>query len=499
MSVPDPRTPVLVGTARRTWHPSDEPAPEPLDMWAEIARAASDDAGTDRDLIAEVDDLSVVHCQSWAYDDPAARLVDELALGPGHREVSILAGTSPQRLIAHAAERMLAGETSVALVVGAEALHTRKVLERAGEGPHWRHPHDTPPVLPIDIDEWYLPTEVAHGMLPAWLTFALLEQARWAARGATAADRDALFRTLADLNAVAVDNPDAWFHDRRTAADIAGGSLANRMVTTPYTKWATAFMDVDMAAGQLLMTLEAADRLGVPEDRRVFLRGWGFAREAVHLGARADLTASAAMVAATGTALKMADVSAGDVDVFDLYSCFGSAVAFGRDALGLLPDDPRPVSVTGGLASHGGPSSNYMGHSISHLVDRLRANPGEVGMTTGIGMHMTKHVAGVWSATPGPLGTPPPHTDQSWLGDQPDDVVVVDEGRGPATILAATAICGRDGTPERAVTICGLPGGTRCYATSDDAATVGAVAEDAWVGVTAELREGLNGTNLLTF
>lgn len=498
MSAPDPRTPVLVGTARRTWHPGDEPAPEPLDMWTLIARAAVEDAGTGRDLLPEVDDLSVVHCQSWAYDRPADRLVEELDLGPGHREESILAGTSPQRLIAHAAERMLAGATSVALVVGAEALHTRKVLERAGEGPHWRHQHDTPPVLPIDIDEWYLPTEVAHGVLPAWLTFALLEQARWAARGGTGADRAVLYRTLADLNSVAVTNPDAWFHDRRTAEAFAGGSASNRMVTTPYTKWSTAFMDVDMAASQLLMTLEAADRLGVPEDRRVFLRGWGFAREAVHLGARADLTASAAMVAATGTALKMADVSVDDVDVFDLYSCFGSAVAFGRDALGLSEADPRPISVTGGLASHGGPSSNYMGHSISHMVDRLRAAPDEVGMTTGIGMHMTKHVAGVWSATPGPLGTPPPHTEQSWLGDQPDDVVVADAARGPARVLAATAICGRDGTPERAVAICGLEDGTRCYAASEHPDTVGAVADDAWVGATADLREGPGGTNLLT-
>ena len=494
----DPRSPCLVGTARRTWHPGADPAPEPIEMWAEIARAAADDAGSGRDLLAEVDDLSVVHCQSWAYDHPAERAAERLGLGPGHREESILAGTSPQRLIDHAAERMLAGTTSVALVVGAEALHTLREYGRVGEAPPWHHQHPTPPVLPIEIDEWYLPTEIAHGVLPAWFTFALLDQARWAGRGATAQDRAELYRILDRLNAVAVDNPGAWFRERRTAEQIGTPSELNRMVTTPYTKWATAFMDVDMAAGQLLMTHEAADRLGVPTDQRVYLRGWGFARDAVHMGARSDLTASPAMRVATGTALAMAGLGVDDIDLFDLYSCFGSAIEFARDALGLAADDLRPISLTGGLASHGGPSSNYMGHSISHLAEHLREHPDAVGMVTGVGMHMTKHAAAVWSATPGPLGPAQPHTDQSWSGEPGDTVEVVDAHDGPARVLAASAVFGKDGAPEVAIALCGLDDGRRCYGLTRDPDTMAAVAADEWVDATATLRPGPDGTNLLS-
>ncbi len=187
----DPRSPCLIATARRTWHPDGEAAPEPLDMWEQMARAAGLDADVGRDVIGRVDDLGLVHCQSWAYDRPVERLADRLGLANIRMEQSILAGTSPQRLINAAAERMLAGETEVALVVGGEALATRRRHQRSGEPPQWSHPHPDPPRLPVDLDRWYLPTEIAHGVMPAWLTFALLEQARWAAaarRRTTAAD-----------------------------------------------------------------------------------------------------------------------------------------------------------------------------------------------------------------------------------------------------------------------------------------------------------------------
>ena len=493
------RGPCLIGTARHTWHPSGEPAPEPLDMWVQLARAAAHDVGVDRDVIAAVDDLSVVHCQSWAYDDPPRRLAERLQLESAHRSESILAGTSPQRLIDAAAERMLRGETSVALVVGGEALATRREFAKVGDTPPWSHPHPAPPLLPVELDEWYLPTEIAHGVLPAWLTFALLDQARWAARGGRAEDRREQAVVMDRLNAVAAANPDAWFRERRSGDELVTPGPGNRMVATPYTKRMTAFMDVDMAAAQLLVSAEVADAWGVPEERRVHLRGWGFARDAVHLGARADLTSSPAMRAATGEALGIAGLGVDDVDVFDLYSCFPSAVEFACDALGIGVDDPRPISVTGGLAYHGGPSSDYMGHSISHLVDRLRERPGDVGMVTGIGMHMTKHVAALWSVAPGPLHhVEPHHLEQRW--DAPSDspeVAVVTRGDGRGTVLAASVVYRGDGEPDHAVAICGLPDGTRCYARSDAAEVVVAVIDGAWVGATAVLLPAEDGTNEL--
>ncbi len=467
-------------------------------MWEDVARSAADDVNVQRDIIGSIDHLGLVHCQSWAYDEPVRRLADRLATHGIYRSESILAGTSPQRLIDEAAERMLRGECSVALVVGGEALATRSAIQRSGETPNWSNPHPSPPALPVDFDEWYLPTERSHGVLPAWLTFALLEQARWAARGATPEDRNELGEIMARLSTVAAANPDAWFRTLRSVSDITQPSTSNRMVASPYTKLMTSFMGVNMAAANLMVTRGTADAWGVPEDRRAYLRGWGFARDAIHLGARNDLSSSQGMTVATQTACAMASMSVSDIDVFDLYSCFGSAVQFARDALGLRHDDPRPISLTGGLPYHGGPSSNYMGHSISHLVDHLRANSSHAGMVTGVGMHMTKHVAAIYSPIPGPiLWDGNERSTQQWRAPSTSpDVTVVDHADGRCVIRAATVVHASDGSPTHAIALCELPDGTRCYARSDRPATMSAVTDGSWANADAAVTQGQNSQNL---
>ena len=163
---------------------------------------------------------------------------------------------------------------------------------------------------------------------------------------------------------------------------------------------------------------------------------------------------------------------------------------FATDALGLDPADPRPLTVTGGLPSHGGPSSNYMSHSISHLVERLRSRPG-TGLVTGVGMHMTKHVAAVWSAEPGLLQPPV----DGFPGESLPPIPVLAHGRGPARVAAATVVHHPDGTPSHAIAICDLRGGGRCYARSEADEVIAAVAGGHWVGATAQIGEATLATN----
>ena len=494
----DPRSPCLIGTARRTWHSGDTTAPEPLAMWDQLARAAADDGSPRHDVLGAVDYLGLVHCQSWAYDRPVDRLADRLGVGGAYRAESILAGTSPQRLLNDAAARMLRGACSVALVVGGEALATRRQYDRNNEPPPWRHPHPSPPTLPVDLDEWYLPTEIAHGVLPAWLTFALLEQARWAARGGKPGPRSDLNAVIAELNEVASTNPDAWFTEQRTREELTTAGAGNRMVATPYTKRMTAFLDVDMAAANLLVTKEIADAWKVPDDQRVYLRGWGFARDAVHVAARAQLCSSSGMRAATTAALHAAAVEVDDVDAFDLYSCFGSAVQFAADALHLTVDDPRPRSVTGGLPYHGGPSSNYMSHSISHIASRLRTGTAETALCTGIGMHMTKHVAAVWARSPGTIRHWDDTGTQHW-GQPPgaDELEVIEHVAGTGTLAAATVVHDATGEPDHVIAICDLDAGARCYARTADEDVVAAVLEDHWPNRSVRIEPAGTGTNTI--
>jgi acetyl-CoA C-acetyltransferase len=488
----------IVGTARRTWRDPADGAPEPLGMWEHVARAAVDDVGTRHDVLGELDHLGVVHCQAWAYDDPVARLADRLGRPGIDGTTSILAGTSAQRLLDAAAERMRRGEASVALVVGAEALATRRRLAQAGEEPTWSHPSSEPAMPPSLFQEMYLPTEIAHGVLPAWLTFGLLEQARWAARGGRPDDRRLLAERLAAISEVAAANPDAWFPRAWTPDELVSTHGDNRMVTTPYTKHMVAFPDVDMAAANLLVTHEVAEAWGVPEERRVYLRGWGFARDASHIAARADMASSPAMRVAQQAALRRAGLDLGEIDAFDLYSCFGSAIAFAADALGLADDDPRPLSVTGGLAYHGGPGSNYMGHSISHMVSRIRSGEARTGLVTGVGMHMTKHVAAVYSAEPGSAAPGAEDDEQRYVvAADIDPPEVAEHASGPVVVRAATVVHGRDGAPERVVAICGLPDGRRCYAASEHPDVIATVAADAWVEAPGLLTPAGDGTNVL--
>ena len=482
----------IVGTARRTWRDVDE-APEPLLMWEQIVRDAVDDVRARHDVLRELDHLAVVHCLGWEYDDPSGRLADRIGRPEVAHMTSLLAGTSPQRLLSHAAAEIVRGRIDVAIVVGGEAQATMQRCTRAGERPAWSFPHPSPTPMSAQLAAWHLPTELRHGVVPAWLTFALLEQARWAHRGATDRDREVLGAQLAALSAIAAANPGAWHRRQWTGPELLAATGTNRAVATPYTKCMTAFPAVDMAAANVLVSSEVADRWGVPEDRRVYLRGSAFARDASYIAGRAELHRSAAMATATAGALRLAGLDRSEIDAFDLYSCFGSALAFAADALGLADDDPRPRSLTGGLPFHGGPGSNYMSHSVSHAVETIRTGAHTNVLVTGVGMHMAKHVAAVWSAEPGPAMVEADVPQRAAIDDL--TVRVVEHARGPARCEAATVVFDRANRPERAVAVCRLPDGTGCYAQSRDPRVLEAVRTGEWVGAPIDVRPEHEGTN----
>jgi acetyl-CoA C-acetyltransferase len=274
----------------------------------------------------------------------------------------------------------------------------------------------------------------------------------------------------------AADPAHAWFPVARSADEVATATPDNRMVAYPYTKLMTSIMDVDMAAAVLLASAEKADALGVPESQRVYLRGWGYAEEPEHVAGHPDLWRSPAMAAAAEAALSGAGIGVDDVAHLDLYSCFASSVCFGLDALGIAESDARAATVTetGGLPYHGGPGSNYMTHSLAAMAERLRSDPGSHGVVSGVGMHMQKHAYGVWSTDPGAgvVGDPTPYVASG------APVEIVGSPSGPATVATYSVLHGRDGEPEKALLICDLPGGGRCYAFLEGGVPALASAED---------------------
>jgi acetyl-CoA C-acetyltransferase len=294
---------------------------------------------------------------------------------------------------------------------------------------------------------------------------------------------------MAPLTAVARRNPDhAWFPVERTAEELVAVGADNRMVGYPYTKYVVSIMDVDMAAALLVATHERADALGVPAERRVYLRGWCHASDPTYVAEHPDLTRSPAMRAAATTALAAAGASVDDVAHLDLYSCFASSLHFAGDALGVATSDPRGLTVTGGLPYHGGPGSGYLTHSIGTMADVLRADPGALGMVSGVGMHMTKHVFGVYSTTPpGEDLAPPDEAAVQARLDGHTRPAIVDEHEGEATVAAYSVVHGRDGEPEWGLLVCDLGGGRRTYAKLLDGADLRAAEEQELVGRTVRL------------
>jgi acetyl-CoA C-acetyltransferase len=465
-------------------------------MWEDVARMAAADTGSPGAL-RKVDAVHVAHCMSWAYDDAPRRLADRLGINATHRQVSVLAGTAGQRMVNRAAERMLAGDSNLALVVGGEALATLKSLRQAGSSPDWSHPapEGAPPA--IDLSEWIAPTEWAHEVLAATLTFAALDTARRASTGLNPVEyrrREAVL--LSRFTDVAATDPHAWFPIRRSPAEIEIVTAANRMISSPYSKYMVAIMDVDMAAGLLVCTHERANELGVAPERRVYLRGWSFGRDATHVAQRPFLDRSPAMAAVGADALSRAGVDIDDIAHIDLYSCFASSVLFATDALGLDPSDSRGFTVTGGLPYHGGPASNYTTHAIAAMVDRLRERGDGYGLVTGVGMHMTKHVSGIYSPQPGPVTPPDYPSVQAGIDEHPIRPLTPNVAdQVDARIASYSVTHRRDGTPATALIIADLPDGSRAYARTEHPDLLRSMQSGEWVGTAVTLRPGPDKTN----
>ncbi|HEY3096710.1 MAG TPA: acetyl-CoA acetyltransferase [Acidimicrobiia bacterium] len=460
----DPRAPCLIGVGQRTWHPDevgDEGAPEPLVMWEEVVRRAAEDTGVGSMALGRLDSLQIVYCQTWQYDDPPARLADALGISPRHSYYSGIGGTTPQVLVNGAAERILAGDLDVALICGAEALATQRRYKRRGE----RYPYRFKPEerRPFPWEAPFHPAEVAHEVFQAWLTFAIFDNARRGRMGVGLDEyRHQLGELLAPFTDLAAANPNAWFRVARSADEIITATPENRMVGYPYTKYMVSIMDVDMAAAVMLASHEAADALGVPPERRVYLRGWCYATDPTYVAEHEELWRSPAMAAAAREALRVGGVGVDDVAHLDVYSCFGSSVNFARDALGLGDDDSRSLTVTGGLPYHGGAGSDYMAHSIATMADVLSGDPGSYGLVSGVGMHMTKHVYGLYSTEPGAVAPPEQERVQSGV-DAEGRREIRDVYDGAATVAAYSIVHGREGDPEWGVVVCDLPEGDRAY------------------------------------
>jgi len=452
--------PVIVGVGRLTNRSERaEDAIEPAAMMERVARAAEGDAGVSG-LLAEADSVQVVGMISWQYHDAPGVLAERLGAKPTHKLYSSVGGETPQRLVNETAQAIVEGRTRLALLAGAEAMNSRRLARKTSARFEWAR--GNPEAVVGETRMGFSETEAKHGATLPTRIYPLFENAIRAHLGLSIEEHgQRLGHLCARFSETAAANPHAWFPESRTAKEITTVGPDNRWVCFPYPKLMNAIIEVDQAAALILTGSETADELGIPEDRRVYLWGCGDANDKWFVSERVNYHSSPGIRAATERALGMAGLNVNDMGAFDLYSCFPSAVQLALDALGLKPDDPRPLTVTGGLPYAGGPGNNYVSHSISTMVERLRSRPDEYGLVTGLGWFSTKHSAGVYSTRrpSRPWRRTDPATDQAKV-DAMKSPPFEEQPYGPAIIETYTVAFGREGEPEQGIVIGRLGDGT---------------------------------------
>lgn len=411
----DPQTPVLVGVGQ-SCDPIDAPDYRrwsPVELAAAAARTALADTGAadPAEIARQIDTVAGVRqfeistpgapCPLGRSNNYPRSVARRLGADPGRAVLEVVGGQGPQHLVTELAATIAAGDAQVALMFGAEAISTVRHLARAADRPDFTEHVDG------DLEDRGYGLEgvlsdhlAAHGLVGMPQQYALFDNARRARLGWSreryAASMGALF---APFTRVAAKNPYAAARTERSAAELVTPTDRNRPIADPYTRFLVARDQVNQGAAVLLMSVRAAERLGVPRERWVFPHGHADLRERDLLD-RADLGAGPASVRAVRHALEIAELGVDELATLDLYSCFPIAVSNICDGLGLAADDPRGLTLTGGLPFFGGAGNNYSMHAIAETVQRMRAAPGTFGLVGANGGTLSKYSAGVYSTVP---------------------------------------------------------------------------------------------------
>ncbi|MBZ5739829.1 acetyl-CoA acetyltransferase [Nocardioides mangrovi] len=454
----DPATPVLVGVGQYAER-IDDPGYagfSAADLAGRAAATALADTGADPAALAAAID-TVAGVRQFETSTPIAEaplgradnfpraVARRVGADPAHAILEVVGGQAPQALVTELAGAIAAGEREVVLVTGAEAISTARHLAGSDDPPDFSETvggqlEDRG----IGLRGLVFWQTVIHGLLDAPVQYALFENARRARLGLSreeyAAGMGALF---APFTEVAAANPWSAAPEVRTARELATPTERNRPIVDPYPRFLVARDQVNQGAAVLLTSVAAARRLGIPEDRWVFLHGHADLRSRDFFD-RQDLSAYPAAVLAVRHALEVAGLGLDDVDLLDLYSCFPVAVSSVLDGLGLDADDPRGFTLTGGLPFFGGAGNNYSMHAIAEAVERCRAEPDAVALVGANGGMLSKYSVGLYSARPA-----------AWRADASSEVQAeIDAWPAPtldphpegwATVETYTVRFGRDG------------------------------------------------------
>ncbi len=472
------------------WEPAQIMAAAIHEALQDCSRAGGGDSGA---LAQSVAALAVVDPISWGYEDLVGATAKFAGLTPSAALTWPPGGNSPGDLLNELAGRFASGEIQVAVLTGCETLYSVRRARKEGIDLRERW-------TPFEGHRDFLkgqrtmttPVEARHGLTAPIHCYPLMENALRAATGRSVADHQQFVGELMSRNAaVAATNPHAWFPDAHTPQEITEIGPENRWVCFPYPKLMNAIMEVDQSAAVVLMSQAHADSLNIPRSNQVRFLGGGSCQDPWTPAERPNLARSEGIEAAAALAFQHSGLSMDDIDLIDLYSCFPSAVQLGMAALGLAADDPRGVTVTGGLAYAGGPGNSYSLHSMCVAVERIRSGEAHTALVTSLGMAASKHAVSIFgdqesAPRADSLGSKAYLSEAQLHGPE-----LVDETSGDGRVVSYTAEFDRTGAAVRTTYIVDLDDGRRTVGNGPcDAAEVERLLHHELVGLRATVTAG---------
>jgi acetyl-CoA C-acetyltransferase len=410
----DPRTPVVVGVGQFTER-IDEPAyrgMSSVELATEAVRAALADTGAEVAAVAKAIEVfaglrQFEICTPFSKpplgcsDNYVRSVAQRVGADPARAVLEPIGGNGPQKLVTEFAGAIAAGDAEVVLVLGSEPGSTAKYFAGRDDKPDFTE--EVGGQLEdrgYGFEQYMSEYTAKHGLTGAPVQYGLLDNARRAKLGLGVSDyRQQMAELFAPFSKVAAKNPFSSSPVERSVEEIVNVTDDNRMICDPYPRLLVARDTVNQGAAAIMMSVEAARRLGVPEDKWVYLHGHADQTEQALLD-REDLSVSFSAKQSVAEALRVAGIGMDDVATFDLYSCFPYPVFAVCDEFGLASDDPRGLTLTGGLPYFGGPGNSYSLHGIAETVAEMRDKPGSFGLVGANGGVMSKYSVGVYSTTP---------------------------------------------------------------------------------------------------
>ncbi len=462
MTLPPDRIPVIAGIGEITDRSKDfTAAMEPLRLMTEAAQRANAEA---RGLLSDVDSLDIVGLVSWRYENPTGQLCAMLGIAPRRAVYGDVGGESPVRFLHESAQRIARGESSTAIVLGAEAQYAVNNAKRANAELPWTPYAVNAPRFKRAAD-YVHPLAIRQGVAWPVNVYPFYEvAAAHAWRQTPAQAQEETGRIWSVYSQVAAGNAYAWQQKALTPEEITTPTADNRYISWPYTKRMVANPNVNQGAAVIITSLAKARAAGIPDEQLVFFGLGAFANERRDWLARDHYRHSMAQHVLLET--MQAQLRGDNFDALELYSCFPIVPKLAQRTLN-LPPTTKPT-VTGGLSFFGAPLNNHMTHAACAMVRRMREGASN-GLLYGQGEFVTKHYGLALSREPAISGDVHDITLDAGVQQRADllmgDVRPVDETpEGEAELETFTVVHDHAGAPTHAVILARMPGGARTVA-----------------------------------